>query len=124
LRGLIIIVMALDHANQFIAHGKLGFELWAGQFPSYQGDALAFLTRFVTHPAAPGFFFLLGAGMVLFATSRHQRGWGKWQITEHIAVRGMLLILFQFLLENPVWSIGQPPNPTVYFECSTVWGGR
>lgn len=55
LRGLMMVVMALDHANALVAHGKLAPELWVGPFPDYQGDGLAFLTRLVTHVAAPGF---------------------------------------------------------------------
>ena len=51
LRGLIIALMALDHANFFIARGKREPELWAGGFPNYRRDALAFLTRLVTHLA-------------------------------------------------------------------------
>ena len=47
LRGFIIVVMALDHANSLIAHGKLEPEMWADVFPDYRGDALAFLTRLV-----------------------------------------------------------------------------
>ena len=110
LRGFIIVVMALDHANSLIAHGKLEPELWANQFPNYRGDALAFLTRFGTHLAAPGFFFLLGVGMVLFAMSRRQQGWCKGQIMRHFVVRGTLLILFQFFVENPAWGT----TPTGY----------
>ena len=29
LPGVIMITMALDHANTFISHGKLGLEFWA-----------------------------------------------------------------------------------------------
>ncbi len=123
LRGLVIVVMALDHANQFIAHGKLGFELWTGRFPDYRGEALTFLTRFVTHLAAPGFFFLLGTGMVLFAASRRQQGWPNWRIIGHLVLRGGLLILFQFYVENPAWRIGQPPDPTVYVGVLYSLGG-
>jgi len=27
----------------------------------------------------------------------------------------VLLILLQFLVENPVWKMGQPPDPTLFF---------
>ncbi len=114
-RGLMIFVMSLDHANHFIARGKLAPELWAGPFPDYQGDALRFLTRFVTHLAAPGFFFLMGAGMILFAASRRRHGWSRSQITLHFASRGALLVALQFLLENPAWNIGGGAGPTTYF---------
>ncbi len=115
LRGLVIVLMALDHANSFIAHGKLELEQWADQFPYYGGDALTFLTRFVTHLAAPGFFFLMGVGMVLFAKSRREQGWSNWRIAYHFVLRGVLLILLQLFVENPAWKIGQPPYPTVLF---------
>lgn len=123
LRGLVMVVMALDHANHFVAHGKLGFELWSGQFPNYRGDGLAFLTRFVTHLAAPGFFFLMGVGMTLFAVSRQQRGWSRWRTARHFVLRGLLLIFLQILVENPAWRIGQAPDPTVYFGVLYSLGG-
>ena len=52
LRGLIIVVMALDHANHFIAQKHPPSEIWDGVFPVYY-DVVAFLTRLVTHVAAP-----------------------------------------------------------------------
>ncbi len=122
LRGFIIIVMALDHANSFIANGKLEPELWADLFPTYQGHPpLTFLTRLVTHLAAPGFFFLMGAGMALFALSRRRQGWGEGKIARHFLLRGGLLILFQFLLENPAWSLKSPSG--AYFGVLYGLGG-
>ncbi len=123
LRGFIIIVMALDHANSFIAHGKRELELWYFLFPNYNGDALAFLTRLVTHLAAPGFFFLMGAGMALFTISRRQREWTKWQIAQHFLLRGALLILFQFTIENPAWDIGTEVVALDYFGVLYALGG-
>ena len=59
LRGLIVILMALDHANLFVAQKHATGEYWGGPYPAYY-DVQAFLTRLFTHPAAPGFSFLLG----------------------------------------------------------------
>lgn len=115
LRGFIMVVMALDHANSFIAHGKLEPELWYFLFPNYEGDAVAFLTRLVTHLAAPGFFLLMGVGMALFTASRRARDWHNHRIITHFLLRGGLLILFQFLLENPAWDIGLENSPLDYF---------
>ncbi len=123
LRGFIMVVMALDHANTFIARSKGDFEMWADQFPLYLGDGLTFLTRLLTHPAAPGFAFLLGVGMVLLASSRRKQGWSRWQVTGYLAIRGVLLILLQFLLENPAWDIGGPRDPTTYFGVLYSLGG-
>jgi uncharacterized membrane protein len=123
LRGFIMVVMALDHANSFISHGKRELELWYFLFPNYNSDALAFLTRFVTHLAAPGFFFLMGAGMALFTISRRARDWTKRQIITHFLLRGALLILLQFLLENPAWDIGTDSSSLDYFGVLYALGG-
>jgi uncharacterized membrane protein len=102
LRGLIIIFMALDHANLFIAQKHPPSEIWDGVFPVYY-DVVAFLTRLVTHLTAPGFFFLMGVGMLLFAQSRQKQGWGKWAIIRHFLIRGLVLIALQLLIVNRAW---------------------
>jgi uncharacterized membrane protein len=104
LRGLIILLMALDHANHFIAHKHSSGEYWTGGFPVYT-DALAFLTRLVTHLAPAGFFFLMGVGMVLFAVSRRERGWTTIELLKHFWIRGVLLIALQLLIVNRAWEM-------------------
>ncbi len=109
LRGLIIVVMALDHANYFVARRHPPSEFWNSPIPDYE-DGLTFLTRYVTHLAAPGFFFLMGAGMALFAASRRNVGWTGGAIARHFLVRGAILIALQLLIENRAWPIGFPPD--------------
>ena len=104
LRGLIIVLMALDHANLFVAQQHPSGEYWGGPFPLYR-DPVAFLTRLVTHLSAPGFFFLMGVGMVLFARSRQTQGWGRWTIIRHFLIRGGLLIALQLLVVNRAWEL-------------------
>ncbi len=104
LRGLIMVLMALDHANHFVAQKHPPGEYWGGSFPTYH-DTLTFLTRLVTHLAAPGFFFLMGVGMLLFARSRRQTGWGEGQIAQHLSLRGGLLIALQLLIVNRAWEL-------------------
>jgi uncharacterized membrane protein len=67
---------------------------------------LTFFTRAVTHLAAPGFFFLMGAGMMLFAGARAKIGWTRGNIVRHLVTRGAILILLQLLVENPAWIWG------------------
>jgi uncharacterized membrane protein len=98
-RGLIIVLMAIDHARGFIAKNHPG-EFWGRALPDYGGDGLAFLTRLVTHPCAPGFFFLMGAGMALLAASRAQAGWSNGRVARHFVWRGLALILLGQVLEN------------------------
>lgn len=104
LRGFIIMLMALDHASSFIA--KIHYsEFWGIALPQHM-TILSFLTRWITHLCAPGFFFLMGTGMILFSTARLKAGWTKNKIIRFFVTRGLLLIIFQQLLENPAWWLG------------------
>lgn len=104
LRGLIIILMAVDHANIFIAHKHSPGEYWGSGFPVYY-DSIAFITRFITHLAAPGFFFLMGVGMFLFADAYQERGWRKRNVIGHFLIRGIVLIVLQQFLVNRAWEL-------------------
>ena len=104
LRGLIMVVMALDHVSFMVGRFHSG-EMWAGLWTRYSSP-IAFLTRFVTHLCAPGFFFLMGAGISLLADSRRQRGWSDRRISSFLLKRGLLLVLISFVLEIPAWLIG------------------
>lgn len=122
LRGLLIVLMALDHANHFIARAKRNPEMWADLFPTYGSDEiLVFLTRFITHLAAPGFFFLMGAGMVLLVQSPSRRAWNRRQVTRHFLLRGALLIMLQYTLENFAWGLKEPLG--IYFGVLYGLGG-
>jgi uncharacterized membrane protein len=90
LRGLIMILMAIDHASYFVRRWH-PFETWDQPLPDYPSLA-AMLTRLATHPCAPRFFFLMGAGMILFAHARRQIGWSEGRIANHLAMRGLLFI--------------------------------
>ena len=122
LRGLIIAFMALDHANYFIAQHHSPGEYWGGSFPAYS-SALPFLTRLVTHFCAPGFFFLMGAGMLLFAEARWRQGWNMWQIRGHFWLRGIVLIALQLLVVNPIWKAGPGFFPERYIGVLIALGG-
>jgi uncharacterized membrane protein len=96
--------MAVDHASMFVARAH-SVEFWGTPLPSYP-DAFWFLTRWLTHMCAPGFFFLMGMGMVMFAGSRRRAGWSEGRIFGFFAARGLLLIALQLLVENPAWMAG------------------
>jgi uncharacterized membrane protein len=105
LRGLIMVLMALDHANGFVARRHPAGEFWGGAIPRYD-SALEFLVRLVTHLCAPGFFFLMGTGITLYAASRFSRGVPATRVMRHFAVRGGLLVGINVFLENLLWLLG------------------
>jgi len=115
LRGTIMALMAIDHASYFVRRWH-PFETWDQPLPHYPSLA-AMLTRLATHPCAPGFYFLMGAGMILFAQSRRQRGWSGGRIAGHLVLRGLLLVVLeQFIVDL---ATSQQPN---LFEFSILAG--
>lgn len=104
LRGLIIVLMALDHASYFIARVHQT-ETWASQ-PPYYADFVSFITRRITHLCAPGFFLLMGVGVALLAQARRAAGWTPARITRFLATRGVVLLVVQHVVENPAWLLG------------------
>jgi uncharacterized membrane protein len=105
LRGFIMVLMALDHANMFVARAHSSGEFWAGAMPHYDG-ALPFFARFVTHLCASGFFFLMGSSMTFWAGSRRNQGWSEGRIVRHFLVRGALLVAINLTIENVAWLLG------------------
>lgn len=98
-RGFIMVLMALDHASYFIAKTH-SHEFWGAELPHYPG-AMEFLTRWVSHLCAPGFFLVMGIGVVMLVSSREKAGWSAGRISRFFMIRGALLILIQFFVENP-----------------------
>ena len=100
LRGLIMAIMAIDHASG-IAARQHSSEFWAGAMSSYDA-AFPFLTRWITHVCAPGFFFLLGASVYWFTESRRKAGWSEAAILRRTALRGLTVLLVGLTLESPL----------------------
>lgn len=117
LRGLLMAVMALDHVGLMVGrfHSQ---EMWAGAWTRYDA-ALPFLTRFVTHLCAPGFFLLLGAGLALQADARARAGWAPARLSRSIVTRGLVLLAVATFLEVPAFLIatlsGPPPGANPEF---------
>ena len=110
LRGGLLAVMALDHVGLMVGrfHSQ---EMWAGAWTRYDA-ALPFLTRFVTHLCAPGFFLLLGAGLALQVDARTKSGWAPGRISRSIVTRGVVLLAVATLLEVPAFLIATLTGPS------------
>jgi len=104
LRGFIMALMALDHASAFIARVHFT-EIWGVGFKEYPSIAWCF-TRFVSHLCAPGFFFLMGISMVLFAKKQQLRFWSNIKIQMYFVKRAWVILLLMFLVELPAWALG------------------
>src|SRR5215467_324016 len=83
LRGLIMIIMALDHVRDFLYNGASNNPLDPGTT-----TPILFFTRYITHLCAPNFAFL--AGMSAYLSGLRKT---KSQLSSFLIKRGLWLIL-------------------------------
>ena len=93
LRGLVMVLMALDHARDFMTYQR-----FAPEDVAHTSGAL-FFTRFLTHFCAPVFAFLAGTGAFL-ATSR---GKTVQQVSWFFFTRGLWLVFLEFTIIDFAW---------------------
>ncbi|HUC80136.1 MAG TPA: heparan-alpha-glucosaminide N-acetyltransferase domain-containing protein [Flavisolibacter sp.] len=112
LRGLVMIIMALDHTRDFIHEGALVADPLSLTTP----DVLLFFTRWITHFCAPVFVFLAGTSAYLQGLRK-----SKTALSTFLIKRGLWLILveltivtlgisfdiaFNFFFLQVIWAIG------------------
>ena len=93
LRGLVIVLMGLDHVRDFFSPYPFQPENLE------QASAALFLTRWVTHFCAPVFLLLAGVGAWLWQA----KGRSRRELSVFLATRGLWLILVEITLVNLGW---------------------
>jgi uncharacterized membrane protein len=108
LRGIAMILMALDHTRSFLTGDPITPEDLA------HSSAALFFTRWITHYCAPIFFLLAGTGAYLSLW----RGRSKGEVSHFLWTRGLWLIVLDLtvigygwtsefvLFSGVLWSIG------------------
>ena len=94
LRGIIMILMALDHVRDFFSNFKEYNAL-----DLQHASAVMFLTRWITHFCAPVFIFLAGASAFLSLS----RGKTKKEAFLFLISRGLWLIVLEFTIIRFGW---------------------
>lgn len=105
---------------------------WAGAMSSYT-SAFAFLTRWIIHLCAPGFFFLMGDEIYWHCAARSDSGVSKRVSVHRTVWRDFALFLVTQFLQTPIllllamlkpaalslkWVSAPPPND----ESTFYWG--
>jgi uncharacterized membrane protein len=98
MRGIVMILMALDHASGFFNHGRI----FADSILLYESGSLfasdQFLTRWVTHICAPAFIFLTGASIAFANVQRLQQGVSQVIIDRELWLRGIFIAMLDIVL--------------------------
>ena len=105
-RGLAIVLMALDHASTYWNSGRFFGEFYNATRSVILPDILQFLIRFVSHWCAPTFVCLAGASLVFSETRRVAKGTPQIDITKHFVIRGLVLLLIEWILIGPLFEVG------------------
>lgn len=94
LRGLAMVIMALDHARDF-------FNPLPYLATNLDRTTLAlFLTRWSSHFCAPVFIFLAGTSVYLF---QQRYGKSKFETARYLAIRGLWLIFLELTIVRISW---------------------
>ena len=94
LRGLVIVIMAIDHARDYFNFGGE-----ADPLANPAIGAALFFTRWITHFCAPVFVFLAGTSAGLMTSRKTPSALGTFLLT-----RGLWLILVECVVVANAWS--------------------
>lgn len=106
LRGVIIVLMALDHVRDFFATTAFAPEDVSLTTPAW------FFTRWITHYCAPGFVFLAGVSAYIFG-----RKVSRSQLTRFLLSRGIWLIFIEFTFVHFGWTF----SVTEFYFVQVIW---
>lgn len=115
LRGLVIVVMALDHSRDFFMSGGV-------QDPMSDPNVAPglFFTRWITHFCAPVFVLLAGTSAGLMAARKAPAELGRF-----LLARGLWLVLIECLVISNGWTFAPlgsaPEGGRVYVILQVIW---
>ena len=89
-RGLIMIIMALDHTRDYFSNATVSPTDPLHSYP------ILFFTRWITHLCAPGFVALAGTSVYL----QRQRGRTRGEMGKKLVLRGLWLLFVEVAIVN------------------------
>lgn len=95
LRGVIMVIMALDHVRDYFHYGSFFVD------PTNLDTTtpILFFTRFITHFCAPVFVFLAGTSAFLYGTKKT-----KPELFKFLFTRGIWLVFLEITVNNFIWA--------------------
>ncbi|MFC1550384.1 DUF1624 domain-containing protein [Candidatus Neomarinimicrobiota bacterium] len=96
LRGIVMVIMVLDHVRKFFHHGSFFID----PTDLTTTTPLIFFTRWITHFCAPVFVFLAGTSAFLYGSRRNNTKDVAWFLFS----RGLFLIFLEMTIINFGWT--------------------
>jgi uncharacterized membrane protein len=109
LRGLVIVLMVLDHTRDFPHIDAVRFD----PLDPSRTTALLYATRWITHLCAPTFVFLAGTSAWL----QRARGKTPRELSRFLLTRGLWLVVLELTVIGFAWSFSLP----FMFLLQVVW---
>lgn len=94
LRGLLIILMALDHVRDYFMFNTFAFSATDPELTTLG----LYATRWITHLCAPGFIWLTGISAFIYYTKN-----GVQKTSGYLFSRGLILIFLEFTVIKLAW---------------------
>lgn len=94
LRGLVMVIMALDHVRDMLTPPQAGIVDFAG------AGASLFFTRWITHLCAPTFVLLAGTSAFLYGA----KGRSRIDVSRFLVTRGAWLVFVELTIVNLGWN--------------------
>jgi len=109
LRGIVMIIMALDHVRDYFHHDAFLYD------PANlnRTNAFLFLTRWITHYCAPVFIFLSGISACLYGLKK-----SKKELSVFLFTRGLWLVLLELFVVTFAWTFN-PAYPV--HNLQVIW---
>lgn len=102
MRGIVMVLMAVDHASAAFNGHRLVTDAVFMYQPGTPLPAAQFVARWVTHLCAPSFLFLAGTALAMSVERRRAAG---RSVDGHIAVRGLVLIALELVWMSWAWGM-------------------
>ena len=107
LRGLVIVIMALDHVRDYVTNVRFD------PLDPDQTNALLYFTRWITHFCAPVFVFLAGTA----GGFQRQKGKSVGELSRFLLTRGLWLIFLELTVVLFGWKFNFQP----LFFLQVIW---
>jgi uncharacterized membrane protein len=107
LRGLVMVIMALDHTREFFSN--------YGGNPTDAATAsgIIFFTRWITHLCAPTFVFLAGTSIYLQSLRK-----ARPQLARFLVTRGLWLMVLELVVVSSMLTFHPSPH---FFMLQVIW---